>query len=144
MRYLYQKVFVMNSPLLCTEITTKGIRSSGPGGQHVNKVASKVELSFDILNSNGLSESEKDLLTKRLQSRLTKQQILILQCDESRSQHRNKDLVVKRFLTLLKNTLHVSKPRKSTKPSKASIQKRLQKKKIHALKKANRRRPESD
>lgn len=134
----------MDKEQLISEIKTKGIRSSGPGGQHVNKVASKVELLFNLTTSKGLSENEKQLLTSRLQSRLTKEQVLILQCDESRSQHRNKEMVVKRFFTLLQNALKESKPRKATKPSRASVQKRLKKKKIQALKKANRRKPGDD
>lgn len=133
---------MMKRELLISEISTKGIRSSGPGGQHVNKVASKVELLFDITASKALSDDEKKRLTQKLASRLTKQQVLILQCDESRSQHRNKEIIVKRFFALLQDALKEAKPRKDTKPSRAAVQKRLQKKKIQAIKKASRRKPD--
>lgn len=133
---------MMKRELLISEISTKGIRSSGPGGQHVNKVASKVELLFDITASKALSDDEKKRLTQKLASRLTKQQVLILQCDESRSQHRNKEIIVKRFYALLQDALKEAKPRKATKPSRAAVQKRLQKKKIQAIKKASRRKPD--
>jgi len=123
------------------ELQFKAIRSSGPGGQHANKVSSKVELVFDLHNSNGLSEEEKNRLFLKLKSKLSKENVLILQCDESRSQHKNKDLVIKRFLDLLKKALVVPKKRKRTKPSKGSIEKRLKAKKRAALKKVNRSKP---
>ena len=108
----------------------------------MNKVSSKVELSFDMEASEGLTNAEKERLKLKLQSRLTNEGILILQCDEARSQHRNKDLVVKRFFYVLKQALEVPKKRKATKPSKSSIEKRLKAKKISAEKKANRKKPE--
>ena len=132
----------MNPELIKKELKFKAIRSSGAGGQHVNKVSSKVELFFDLQNSNELSLVEKELLFKNLQSKLTKEGVLLLNCDESRSQHKNKEIVIKRFLALITNGLKVPKKRKSTKPSKSSIQKRLDKKKKLAYKKAFRRKPE--
>ena len=131
----------MNTEILLTEIHFKGIRSSGAGGQNVNKVASKIEVTFDVKNSNGLTEAEKERLYQTLSSKLTKENVLIFQCDESRSQHKNKDLSIKRFLKTISNGLKVPKPRKATKPSKSSILKRLEKKKFLASKKENRKKP---
>ncbi|MEX0997986.1 MAG: alternative ribosome rescue aminoacyl-tRNA hydrolase ArfB [Flavobacteriaceae bacterium] len=131
----------MNQETLLNELTFKATRSSGAGGQHVNKVSSRIELSFDLQNSQGLSEDEKTRLQKKLDSRLTKDGILLLGCSESRSQHRNKSIVIERFLDLIKENLKVKKPRKKSKPSKGAIEKRLKSKKNNALKKANRKPP---
>lgn len=132
----------MNAALLNSELNFKGIRSSGAGGQHVNKVASKVELTFHLKNSEAFSETEKERLLQKLNSRLTKDGTLVLQCGESRSQHRNKEIITKRFFKIIHESLKVSKLRKATKPSKSSILKRLKNKKTLSLKKSNRRKPE--
>jgi len=124
------------------ELQFKAMRSSGAGGQHVNKVSSKVELTFNISTSQGLSDREKQRILLKLQSRLTQDGTLILQCDEARSQHRNKDLVVKRFFDMLKNALIIPKKRKATKPTKTSKEKRLKSKKKTAEKKISRKRPD--
>ena len=134
----------MDKQKLLSELEFKAIRSSGAGGQHVNKVSSKVELTFDVLNSEGLSSKEKTLLFLKLENRLTKASILILQCDEARSQHKNKQLVIKRFFEVLKNALHVPKKRKPTKPSKSSVEKRLKSKKLASTKKVSRKKPRLD
>ena len=131
----------MNTSVIISELKYKAIRSSGAGGQHVNKVSSKIELSFDVSSSNGLTEDEKRLLLNKLSSKLTKEYVLILQCDESRSQHRNKDIGVKRLLDLLKTNLVVPKTRKATKVPKAVVKKRQEDKKRQSLKKANRKKP---
>jgi ribosome-associated protein len=134
----------MNKDNLIKELKFKAVRSSGAGGQHVNKVSSKVELIFDLLNSMELSEEEKELLQKNLKSKLTKDVVLLLQCDESRSQHKNKELVIKRFIEIISNGLKVPKKRKPTKPSRASIRKRLDKKKKLSFKKVLRRKFDSE
>ena len=134
----------MNTQNLIKELTFKAIRSSGAGGQHVNKVSSKIVLTFDISNSDNLTEEEKELLFKNLKTRLSKENILTLTCDESRSQHRNKEIAIKRFLELISNGLKVKKPRKKSKPSKTSIRKRLDRKKKQAFKKARRKKPDFD
>ena len=130
---------MFDEALLISELTFKAIRSSGAGGQHVNKVASKVVLNFNL---KVFSEAQKNLLLNNLSNRLTTDGILILQSDESRSQHKNKELVVKRFLDLIKQGLKVPKKRKPTKIPKAVKLKRLSKKKQQADKKANRKPPE--
>lgn len=133
---------MFDEALLISELTFKAIRSSGAGGQHVNKVASKVVLNFNLKQSEVFSEAQKNLLLNNLSNRLTTDGILILQSDESRSQHINKELVVKRFLDLIKQGLKVPKKRKPTKIPKAVKLKRLSKKKQQADKKANRKPPE--
>jgi len=130
----------MDVAQLLKELKFKATRSSGAGGQHVNKVSSKVELTFDLQNSIGLTEEEIALLLKNLHTKLTKEQLLLLQCGENRSQHKNKEIVIDRFLKLIINGLKVPKKRKATKPSKASVQKRLENKKKQAIKKVTRKR----
>ena len=132
----------MNIENIIKELSFKAIRSSGAGGQHVNKVSSKVELTFELNISNELSEEEKELLLKNLSTKLTKKNVLILQCDESRSQHKNKELVIDRFIKLIVAGLTRPKKRKATKPSKSSIQKRLKSKKKHSEKKTTRKKPD--
>lgn len=143
---LFLITFVQNSILnkdqILTELQFKAIRSSGPGGQHANKVSSKVELSFQLNTSNGLTEREKKRIQLKLHNKLTNDGVLILQCDESRSQHKNKQLVIKRFFKLLEKSLIVPKPRRKSKPTRSSIEKRLKGKKIASLKKINRGKPE--
>lgn len=107
----------------------------------MNKVSTKVELAFDVAASQGLSTVEKERLLLKLKSRLTKDGILQLHCDESRSQHKNRDLVVKRLFYLLKNALTVPKKRKPTKPTRSSVEKRLKSKKQAAEKKSQRKKP---
>lgn len=118
------------------------MRSSGAGGQHVNKVSSKVELFFNVETSEGLSEEEKRMLKQRL--KLSKDHSLVLQCSESRNQHRNKDLVIKKLIALLREKLVVAKKRKATKPKKSAVLKRLKKKNIRKEVKKYRRKPELD
>lgn len=134
----------MDKEIILQELQFKAIRSSGAGGQNVNKVSSKIELSFDLNSSLGLSAKEKERLLLKLANRLTKEQLLILQCDEARSQHKNKQLVIKRFFDILKKALQVPKKRKPTKPSKSSIEKRLKSKKVVSSKKTNRQKPNVD
>lgn len=139
---IFTEIPLLNQDQILTEIQFKAIRSSGPGGQHANKVSSKVELTFDLTNSQGLTDNERSRILLKLENRLTKEKLLILQCDESRSQHKNKELVLKRFFKLLEKSLIRAKKRKRTKPTKSSIEKRLQSKKRASLKKTNRNKPE--
>ena len=133
---------MFNRDVLLQELSFKALRSSGAGGQHVNKVSSKIELKFDLNNSNVFTKAQKELLGIKLATRLTQEGILILFCDESRSQHRNKEEVVKRFLKLIEDGLKVQKRRIPTKISKAKIKKRLEAKKKQAEKKQNRKKPD--
>ena len=101
-------------------------------------------LSFDLKKSKALTEEEKLLLEANLSSRLTTDSILILNCDEDRSQLRNKEIVTKRFLELIKKGLTVQKPRKETKLPKSAIRKRIKNKKNVSQVKKNRRKPDLD
>ncbi|WKB82643.1 alternative ribosome rescue aminoacyl-tRNA hydrolase ArfB [Cellulophaga omnivescoria] len=134
----------MDTAQIVQELQFKAVRSSGAGGQHVNKVSTKIELTYDLQNSTAVTDKEKERLLLKLSNRLTKENVLLLQCDDSRSQHKNKELAIKRFLELIKSALVVPKKRKKTKPSRSAIEKRLNTKKKSALKKANRKRPSLD
>lgn len=134
----------MNLESLISELSFKALRSSGSGGQHVNKVSSKVELHFNVENSKILSEEQKILLLKKLKTRLSGNNELVLQCDESRSQHKNKELVIKRFFEIIEKGLIVPKKRKPTKILKSAIRKRLKSKRIRSEKKAERKKPDLD
>ncbi|MCW4468164.1 alternative ribosome rescue aminoacyl-tRNA hydrolase ArfB [Flavobacterium sp. MFBS3-15] len=131
----------MDKEKIVQELDYKAVRSSGAGGQNVNKVASKVVLSFDLANSQSLTDEEKALAETRLASRLTTEKILILHCDEDRSQLRNKDIVTKRFLEVMDSALKVVKPRKATKIPPAVIKKRIENKRRQSEIKQSRRRP---
>jgi ribosome-associated protein len=135
---------IINADTLIKELSFKAIRSSGSGGQHVNKVSSKIELSFNLQGSLVLSDAQKERLIVTLKNRLTKDLVLMLQCDESRSQHKNKTLVTQRFLQLIKGGLHVPKKRKPTKIPRAVIAKRLKNKNTQSVKKVNRKKPDID
>lgn len=105
----------MNTTQIIQELQFKAVRSSGAGGQHVNKVSTKIELTYDLQNSTAVTDKEKERLLLKLSNRLTKENVLLLQCDDSRSQHKNKDLAIKRFLELIKSALVVPKKRKKNK-----------------------------
>lgn len=134
----------MNGDLIYKELLFKAVRSSGAGGQHVNKVSSKILLTFDISNSIGLSEGEKNRLLYKLKNKLNSEGCLLLSCSTTRSQHKNKELVVTRFFEILEQSLKVQKKRKPTKVPKAVIKKRLDNKRRLSDKKANRKKPPLD
>ncbi|MGV3641938.1 MAG: alternative ribosome rescue aminoacyl-tRNA hydrolase ArfB [Adhaeribacter sp.] len=120
------------------EFEFRASRSGGPGGQNVNKVASKVELRFHLANSALLSEEQKALLQEKLASYLTNEGYLQLICQEDRSQLVNKQTCIKKFYALLHQALAREKVRKPTRPSRAARQERLAGKKQQAEKKAGR------
>jgi ribosome-associated protein len=134
----------MDIQKIISEVNYKAVRSSGAGGQNVNKVSSKVVLTFHVENSQGLSDEEKELLKVNLSSRLTTDFGLILNCDEDRSQLRNKEIVTKRFLEVIKKGLEVPKIRRATKIPKSAIRKRIKNKKSVSQIKQNRRKPDHD
>lgn len=134
----------MDKEKIIKELQYKALRSGGPGGQHANKVSSKIELSFNLFASLGLNTSQKERLQLKLKSRLTSEGVLKLYCEESRSQHKNRELAIKRLFHILKKALEVPKKRKPTKPSKSSVEKRLKSKRELSDKKLNRKRPHLD
>ena len=129
---------IISSELLLNELEFSTSRSSGPGGQNVNKVNTKVTLRWSVKDSALLTPGEKELLLQKLSSRLTTEGVLLLSAQEKRSQLQNKEEVLLKFDQLLKQALFKKKKRKATKPSKSSKQSRLDKKKKHSDKKKQR------
>ena len=126
---------------LLDSVTFKTSRSGGKGGQHVNKVSSKVEVIFNITAAAFLSEAEKSLLMSRLAHRLDTGNNLHVIAQEDRSQLVNKETAIEKLELLIANALKVEKHRKATKVPKAVIRKRLENKQSTALKKEMRKRP---
>ncbi|HEX5170435.1 MAG TPA: alternative ribosome rescue aminoacyl-tRNA hydrolase ArfB [Cyclobacteriaceae bacterium] len=131
----------VNSGLVGPELVFSTSRSSGPGGQNVNKVNTKVTLKFDVAHSEILSDEEKEIILKKLESKITTEGILVLSSQDKRSQLQNKEAVVLKLEKLLQRAFEKKKVRKATKPSKSSVQQRITKKKQHAEKKKWRQKP---
>lgn len=121
------------------EFVFKTSRSSGKGGQHVNKTESRVSLFFNVSASKILTDNEKLRLQASPKVNLSTEGNIQVDAETSRSQIKNKKEVIEKFYFLLKNALQVPKKRKISKPSKAAIKKRLEKKKRHSQKKENRK-----
>jgi len=132
----------MDKEKILSELQYKAVRSSGAGGQNVNKVSSKVELTFDLLLSNSFSDEEKTRLRDKLSTRLNKSGQLILKSDEDRSQLKNKEIVTKRFFEVIERALHVPKIRKATKIPRSVVEKRLKVKRNASEIKQSRRKPD--
>ena len=114
------------------EITEQFVRASGPGGQNVNKVSTKVSLRFEADRSPNLSAAVKARLKKIPGTKWTVDGAIIIQCDETRSQIRNREIAQDRLRDLIKKALVVPKRRRPTKPSRGAIERRLKSKKIRA------------
>ena len=132
----------ITAALLEKELVFTTSRSGGPGGQNVNKVNSKVTLHFDVDGSQILTPEEKVVIAGKLAARMTREGILMLAAQESRSQLDNKQTVLEKLDKLLSKAFERRKPRKATKPSKGAKQERLKKKKVVSEKKKWRRRPD--
>ncbi|MDD2634114.1 MAG: alternative ribosome rescue aminoacyl-tRNA hydrolase ArfB [Bacteroidales bacterium] len=124
---------------LDAELDFSFVRSTGPGGQNVNKVNSKAELRFDVLNSQVLTEEQKNIVLKKLKSRINNDGFLFLSSQEDRSQFKNKETVISRFYELINKALKKHKKRIKTKPSKTAIEIRLQDKRKLSEKKERRK-----
>jgi ribosome-associated protein len=120
---------------LIQELTFTASRSSGAGGQHVNKVNTKVTLMWDVAHSRLLSDTQRELLIKKLATQLTKDGLLLLTAQDSRSQLQNKEATIAKLDQLLQKAFTVKKSRKPTKPTKASAKKRIDHKKQRGEKK---------
>ncbi|MES2795540.1 MAG: alternative ribosome rescue aminoacyl-tRNA hydrolase ArfB [Bacteroidota bacterium] len=129
---------LMTIPDLSTEFIFKSTRSSGPGGQNVNKVSSKVELYFDINGSQILNDWQKTRLWQKQVNKISQEGILKIDCQVDRSQLRNKELVVEKFYDLLKKAFHIEKIRRPSKPTKSAINERIKIKKVRGIVKQNR------
>ncbi len=125
------------------EVTFRTGRSSGPGGQAVNKLSTRVELIFKVEESSVLTEREKKRLLLRLKNRISKEGILVVAAEDQRSQYQNKELAKERFIALLDEALKEPKKRIKTGPTKSSVEKRLKEKKIRSDKKSLRKPPQA-
>lgn len=126
-----------------SELSYRTSRSSGPGGQNVNKVESKVELLWDVANSPSLSDYHKSLVFNRLASHVGADGVLRLISQESRSQHQNRATAVTRLVTLLQAALKPVRVRRATRPTHGSKQRRLEGKSIRSeVKQRRSQRPE--
>ena len=130
-----------NLSISSKEINFKMTKSSGPGGQNINKNSTAVILEFDILNSISLPNKIKQILFNTSHSYLTKTGRIIIKANNYKSQQRNKTEAVSRFITYFNNVLMTKKKRIDTKPTKSSIEKRLNEKRKKSLKKSLRNKP---
>lgn len=121
------------------EFEFQASRSSGPGGQNVNKVNTKVTLRFNVPDSNVLELEEKSILMEKMGNKLDNEGNLVIQCQEKRSQIQNKEIAIRKFYDLLLKAFHKKKIRKATKPGKAAIEERIKEKKRISEKKKSRR-----
>ncbi|MDD5135000.1 MAG: alternative ribosome rescue aminoacyl-tRNA hydrolase ArfB [Phycisphaerae bacterium] len=121
------------------ELAVKASRSSGPGGQNVNKLNTKVAVALDIPNCSFLSEEQKKIILRKLAGRITKDNRLIVDSQKFRTQKANRDFAVEKLELLIEKALKKPKKRKPTKPTASSIEKRLKQKKSRSTVKMQRR-----
>lgn len=126
------------------ELEERHIRASGPGGQHVNKASTAIQLRFDAMHSRSLPDAAKTRLRRLAGSRMTKDGVIVLEAGNSRSQERNRQEVRDRLARLIERATHAPKPRKKSRPSLSSIRKQKAAKAQQGQKKALRQTPKAD
>lgn len=131
----------MDWETILSELTFRTSRSSGAGGQHVNKTETKVDVLFDVLPSAGLTEEEKGLVYEKLAARINDEGIMSVTSQKERSQFANKGHALERLKHLIERAIISKVKRIRTKPSKQSVEERLQEKKAQSEKKALRKKP---
>ena len=122
-----------------TELDVRVSRSSGAGGQHVNKTSSRVEIFWNVLGSRALTDEQRSRLREKLASRLTTEGSIRVVASDMRSQSRNRELAEERLADLVRRALIVPRKRRATKPTRAAKEARLDSKKRHSTKKRDRR-----
>lgn len=125
-------------PDLSSEFQFVTSRSSGPGGQNVNKVNSRVELRFNVQNSSLLSDQQKETILLKLSGKISSEGFLSVVSQRDRSQLANKEDAITKFYSFISRALRPVKPRKITRPTRGSVEKRLTGKRIKAVIKQNR------
>ena len=131
----------MDTRQIESELVVKAVRSGGPGGQNVNKVSTKIQLYFNVAQSQGLTDEERLRITQKLSSRISADGILTVHSDLTRSQLKNRGKAMSRLFELLEQALIVEKPRKVRRVPKAAVEKRLKAKKVQSEVKQARRKP---
>lgn len=126
------------------ELSVRATRSSGAGGQHVNKTSSRIELTWNAQQSASLTDDQRKIILAKLRSRLTNDGDLRVVASTTRSQFRNREIAEQRLIKLLASALQPVKKRRATKPTRASKEARLETKKKHSNKKRERRAPVDD
>ncbi|MGD9900804.1 MAG: alternative ribosome rescue aminoacyl-tRNA hydrolase ArfB [Calditrichaceae bacterium] len=140
MQYLDSENLRINDELVIAdaEIVYTASRSGGPGGQHVNKVSSRVTLNFDVLNSSSLSDEQRAKIAEKLSTRINKLGILKISSGKHRSQYENRRAATERFRELLRKALTEDPPRQKTRIPAAEKKRRLEEKRIKGIKKRSR------
>ena len=126
------------------ELEMRATRSSGAGGQHVNKTSSRIELEWNVRSSSAIDDEQKERIARRLASRLTEDGTLRIVASDTRSQLRNREAAEKRLAETVRKGLIVPKKRKPTRRPRAANEARLDEKKKHSERKRERKRPITD